>query len=214
MDEKTALEIYKNKEFLARGNRGFVYVSEYKKKKYLIKEKNPSSTALRTIENESEFNRKLNVIGIGPKFIYMNDSGKFLIRDYVKGVNIYEWIKDNSEKKDFKKNIIKIFLSIFEQAYKLDKAGINKMEMTHPHKDILITKNNEPIIIDFERCRISQKTKNVTQFSQFLVSGKMPVELNKLGIKFDKEKILKAAREYKMEPADNTLKMIKQLISL
>jgi len=86
--------------------------------------------------------------------------------------------------------------------------------MTHPHKDILITKNNEPIIIDFERCRISQKTKNVTQFCQFLASGKMPVELNKLGIKFDKEKIFKAAREYKMEPTNNAFKRIKQLISL
>lgn len=212
MNGNTAQQIYENKEFLARGKRGFVYVSEYKKKKYLIKEKNPSSTALRTIENETEFNQKLNILGVGPRFIFMDASGKFLIREFIEGVNIYEWMKNNSEKNDFKKNIIKIFSLIFEQARKMDEAGINKMEMTHPHKDILITKNNEPVIIDFERCRMSEKPKNVTQFCQFLASGKMHAELKKLGIKFDKFKMLKAAGEYKKELSEEKFKKIKNTL--
>lgn len=201
--KETADEIYQNKVFLARGKRGFVYFSEYKGKKYIIKEKNPDSTAERTIENESEFNIKLNEIGVGPKFYYQDPKNMFLIREFIEGINIYEWTKKQLENKTELKliqdKLKKILLDILAQAYEMDKARINKQEMTRPHKDILITNDNEPVIIDFERCRISEKAKNVTQFCQFLANGKFNFELKDLGMEVDSKKLLELASKYKNE---------------
>jgi len=50
---------------------------------------------------------------------------------------------------------------------------VNKFEMHHPTKHILI-KAGKPsrktvVMIDFERCRWTEKPKNVTQFVQFLL---------------------------------------------
>ena len=95
MKKETAKQIYEKKEYLTKGKRGYIYIAEYKNKKYVIKEKNPESTAKGTIENESHFNKELNKINVGPKFYYKNPNNKYLIREYIEGTHIFEWIKEN-----------------------------------------------------------------------------------------------------------------------
>jgi len=124
----------------------------------------------------------LNKYDIGPKFIsYKNGKLKYY---YVYGIPIKE--KFNR----------KIGLEVLKQCYKIDKLGIDKFEMHHPLKHILIGK--KIVMIDFERCKFSEKPKNVTQFCQFLsqkLNKKIPVVLLK---------------EYKK---DYSLKNLKKLIN-
>ncbi|MCF7866638.1 hypothetical protein K9L67_04430 [Candidatus Woesearchaeota archaeon] len=218
MNDKTANKIYENKQYLTKGKRGLIYVSEYKNKKYIIKEKNPESSAQGTIENEAYYNQILNKIKIGPKFYYKEINNKFLIREYIEGQDIYSWITEQKQKskiEQLRKKLKKIILDVLEQTNKLDKEKINKLELTHPHKDILITAKNKPIIIDFERCKKAEKVKNVTQFCQFLANGKFWFELKNLGIKIDSEKLLKLASEYKQQNYSQKLfKEIKKEIVL
>ena len=78
----------------------------------------------------------------------------------------------------------------------LDDLGINKEEMHHPVKHILIGKK-DIVMIDFERCSFSEKVKNVTQFIQFITSTNLSKILNEKGIFFDKEKLRDVAKNYK-----------------
>ena len=173
-------------KFLAKGKRGLVYTALYKGKKVAIKEKNPKSKAIARIDNEARFMKLLNKHGIGPQFVkFENDS---LMYVFVDGIRILDYIAENS-----KVNIVSVLRKVFRQMYKMDNLGINKEEMHHPVKHVLVEKG-KPILIDFERCNYTEKLHNVTQFSQFIMS--MKDTLKEKGIQINKKEIIKQAKTY------------------
>lgn len=177
-----------NIKYFAMGRRGFVYKGEYKRKKVIIKIPNPESFAASTIAFEEKWLKKMNELHIGPHLMFATTD--FLVMDYIEGDAILEYLEKNT-----KKNIIKVLKDILNQMLLLDKKGIVKQEMTHPHKHIIV-RNHKPILIDFERCRYTEKPKNVNQFLQFLTSYKVAELLGKKGIILNKEKIDAIGKEY------------------
>ena len=88
-----------------------------------------------------------------------------LIYRFTEGDFIIDYLKNNK-----KKNVRNIFRKVFNAMFVMDQLKINKEEMSHPIKHIIIDKNDQPVLIDFERCRYTLKPSNVTQFSDFLIS--------------------------------------------
>jgi predicted Ser/Thr protein kinase len=214
MNEKEAIKIWKNKIPFSHGKRGVV--SKSVDGKYLIKEKKPSSEASGTVMLEYEYNLKLNKYEIGPRMIYYNKENDFLIREFIDGETIFEHIdelKKNKIKKESDKKLKDMIVNILDQCRRMDIARINKFEMTNPHKDLIIEKKTEkPFIIDFERCRYSDKPKNTTQFCQFLMKGRMEAELNAFGIQLNREKIILLAEIYKSNQTEENYKKIRDEI--
>ena len=180
----------KNKEFLAKGKRVIVYTASYGGGKVVIKEKNPKSTAINRIYNEANFLKKLNKVGIGPKFIAFFDD--ILVMEFVEGMLIEQFVKENNKGK-----IVKVLKNVLQQMYKLDKLGINKEEMNRPCKHIIIGK--KVVLIDWERSNNTISPKNVTQFCQFLTSSKFGSLIFEKGIVIDKKYTQKVAKEYKQK---------------
>jgi len=60
---------------------------------------------------------------------------------------------------------MKMFINIVYNLFIMDKLKINKEEMSHPQKHIIIDKNNNLTLIDFERAHYTIKPSNVTQFT-------------------------------------------------
>jgi len=204
--------LWKNKKFLAKGKRGFIYFSELRGEKFAIKTTNESSDALGTILKEAQNNKTLNKIGVGPKFYYYDEKRDFVIREFIEGERIFDWIELNKLGVGFRQNFWKIIDSILIQCRKMDGLGFNKYEMTNPHKDILITKDLRVFIIDFERCRFTNRPKNITQFCQFLVKGTMQQVLSKFDIYLDRESLLLLAENYKQEMNEENFVKLKEKI--
>ena len=163
-----------------KGKRGLIYKEKVNGKDVIIKVPHPDSRT-ETVNNEIRFLKLVNKKGIGPKFI--KSCNNKLWMEYVEGELILDFLKN-------KKLITTTIKSILNQMYVLDKLGVNKFEMTHPHKHIIVRKN-KPVLIDFERCRFTEKPKNVTQFCQFITSGKVMRLLKEKGIVLDKKKIMR-----------------------
>ena len=178
-----------NLKYLAKGHRGLLFTGFYKNKKIAIKTKNPKSKAVGRIENEVKWLKKLNKYEIGPKLIFTGDN--YFIYEYIDGDFIVDYVK-KSNKKFIKKTI----RNIFNQMFTLDKLKIDKEEMHHPVKHIIV-KRKESCLIDFERTHYSQKPKNVTQFCQFLMSGYMNSILSRKKIGINRNKLIKLAKIYK-----------------
>jgi len=219
ISKEKAIELWNKKTFVAKGKRGLISFSEDKNKKYCIKEKNLKSDATNRIFLEYENNKKLNEINVGPQIYYYDEENDFLIRDFVEGENIFEYIKKNKSEKNINEKIKIIILNILDQCRRMDKIKMNKLEMTNPHKDIIIEEkleNNKqiinPVIIDFERCRFAARPKNVTQFCQFITKGNMKEELTQLKIFFDKDKIMALAEIYKNDESDEKFNKLKKEI--
>ena len=160
---------------LIKGNRGIVEIKD----KIVIKRKNPKSTAIGRIEIEATFLKRLNKYNIGPKFIsFKNDE---LTMERIKGIGFENYIKTNDWKP--------IVTELFSQMYQMDKLKINKMEMHHPIKHIIV-RENKPVLIDFERCKVTQNPKNVSQFVEYL---------RKLRLINYTDEMKKLVQEYKKE---------------
>ncbi len=179
----------KNKVFLAKGKRSVVYSAMLGRKKVVVKEKSSDSSAIGRMENEAVWLKKLNPLGIGPKFC---SSGKdFVIMAYVPGIRILEWIPEHS-----RQEIRAVMLDILKQCRKLDELSANKEEMHNPYKHILV-RSKKATMIDFERCRFVVEPQNVSQFCQFLMSANVNRMLQNKGITLDKENLISILKHYK-----------------
>lgn len=208
----------KNIKYFSKGKRGILFtgdleinnkkinliklIKKNKKIKIVIKTKRPESKAVGRIQNEIKFLKILNKKNIGPKLLFF--SKDYLIYEFIEGNFIIDYFKNNK-----KNNILKIIKNIFNQLYIMDKLKINKEEMSHPPKHIIINKKNKPILIDFERSHKTKKPSNVTQFCSFLISGYVFNILKNKNIKVNKNKIIKLAKKYKKQINKNNLNKIK-----
>ena len=191
----------KNVKYLAKGHRGLLFTANYKNKKIAIKTKNPQSKAYGRIENEAKWLTKLNKYKIGPKLLFTYDN--YFMYKYVEGDFIIDYIKKSN-----KSNIKKMIKKIFNQMLVLDKLKIDKEEMHHPLKHIIISRN-KPYLIDFERAHHAQNPKNTTQFCQFLISGYLTKILSDKKIKINKNEIIRLAKVYKKrQDSKNLMRLI------
>jgi len=189
----------KNIKKFARGHRGLLYKASLKKKKIVIKTKNPKSKAKARIANEIKWIKILNKHNIGPKLLF---SGReYFVYEFIEGDFILDFIEKNN-----KECVIKTIKNVFNQLYVMDSLKVDKEEMHHPLKHIIIDKKS--VLIDFERCRKTQKPKNITQFCQFLMSKGTEALLKQKGIKLNKDKIINLAKTYKKEQTKSNLNKI------
>lgn len=181
----------RNITFLAKGHRGIVYSGLYKGKKIAIKiDLSPSHVS--RVDMESRWLKILNKKNIGPKLLH--SAKDFLIMEYIDGERLFDYVQRSN-----KNQIRHIIQDVFEQCYVMDMLQINKEEMHHPVKHIMITTEGARLI-DFERCRKALEPKNVTQFCQFLTSGSFAYGLENKGLIINK-RILKFAQKYKHDPS-------------
>lgn len=180
-----------NVEYLTKGKRGMIYTGLYQGKKVAIKCKLPESKAIGRIENEVKWIAELNKQGIGPILLY--SCSDYLIYKFVEGEFIVDYIRQCSAK-----DAIRIIREVFDQCFRMDKIGVNKEEMHHPVKHIIISPDGKKVVmLDFERVRYTHKPKNVTQFCQFVFMSELNDILKEKGIKLKKENIRQLCAEYK-----------------
>lgn len=183
-------------ESFAKGKRGVIFLTTYRGKAAVIKKHNPDAS-IDTIRNEAVMLEVLNKHGIGPKFFTFK-SGE-LTREFIEGEPFLEYL----EKQD-KKEVVRVLEEIFYQCRKIDLLGINKFELTRPYKHILITTQANSfrgcgavVQIDFERCKYTEKPKNVTQFLQCVVRGRIQALCKEKNIPINTDKLLDLGKDYK-----------------
>ncbi|MBI2647125.1 hypothetical protein HYW99_01495, partial [Candidatus Woesearchaeota archaeon] len=187
-----------------KGHRGLLFTGYYKNKKITIKIKNPKSNAIGNVENEAKWLKKLNKYNIGPKTLITNKD--YFAYNYINGDFILDYIK-----KTDKSRIKKMIKQVFRQLYSLDKLKIDKEEMHHPYKHVIISKG-KPYLIDFERMHYSQKPKNVTQFCQFLISEQVSEIFKNKRMYITKNNLINLAKVYKKNQNKSNLEKIFKII--
>ncbi len=190
-------------KMILKGHRGIVEIKKINNR--LIAVKKPL-TKFYDGKEEAKFLKLLNKYNIGPKLISYDEKLNELTMEFIEGKRIQDYFETSS-----KKEIIKQIELILIQLNKMDQLGINKLELTNPYKHIIITKKG-PIMIDFERCHYTENPKNMTQFIQYLCSGRITYIFEKKKILVDKDKLREIAKNYKKNQNKKYLKeIIKEL---
>ena len=176
---------------LAKGHRGLIFTGMLKKKKITIKIQRSDIGAENTVDNEVKQLAVLNKHGIGPKLMF---SGKdFFAYEYVPGDFILDYIAKQGVRRS---DVIAVLKNVFEQMFTMDHLGLNKEEMHHPVKHIIVTPKGKVVLLDFERCKKRDKTHNVTQFGQFIISGRIIPHLQRHNIRINMLEMLNRSRKY------------------
>jgi release factor glutamine methyltransferase len=191
-----------NIHYFDHGKRGIIYIATQDKSKLIkthlettknivkvaIKVTRPDSHAYGNLENEAKWLKILNKQGIGPKLLFSGDG--YITYRFVEGEFILTWLQQQS-----KTEIVKLLQKLLQQCLTLDIIGVNKEEMHHPIKHIVVDSLNHPTLLDFERCSETDNPKNVTQFIEFIC--RMKDDLAKKGITVDLTQLRDLAAEYK-----------------
>lgn len=181
---------------IGKGWRGVVYSGYLNGEKLAFKV--PSDPIhIPAIQKEGHILEEVNKKGIGGQLVLKGND--FIAYRFIEGKHFKDVI--NQE------NAREIFFQILNQARELDKLGISKDEMHRPHKNVLIDKDLNVYLIDFERAKKTKNLQNVTQFVQYLISGGS----NYYPIK-DKKKLIELAKEYKNNMTEENFKKIKDFL--
>lgn len=172
--------------------------------KVAIKVKHEASKAQGSVDREAQWLEKVNLEGIGP--VLVAQTVNYILYRYVEGTFFEQWVLGRN-----KKEICKVIGLILDQCFVLDQMGINKEEMHHPVKHILIAALGKPVLIDFERCYETSKPHNVTQFIDYITKRKGLFEGR--GLRVDVDMLRKIGCEYKRERDESSLKQIKTLLA-
>jgi release factor glutamine methyltransferase len=183
----------KSLQLFAKGKRGLVYSADYKGKQIVIKmlrnDTKAESAIKREIKNLKLFQKKK--LDFVPKLLFHGKN--YFAYDYIDGMRIDEFLPLAK-----KSDILKIILDVMEYMYRLDKLGYTKEEMHNPYKHILIEpKTKKSYLIDFERSKKSEKPKNVTQFSQYLISSNFHKLVKNKDLFFEPDVLVPLCRKYK-----------------
>jgi HemK-related putative methylase len=173
---------------LTKGHRGLIYTGKLNSKKVAIKVQRKDIAAKGTVNREARMISLLNKYNIGPKILKKGDN--YFVYSFVEGVFIPKFIEEAG-----KNEIIDVLKKVFKQMYTMDKLGIDKEEMHHPYKHVVVGK--AVVLLDFERANFTKKPKNTTQFCQYVTSKKITVMLAKKNIRVNVQKIRDLAKGYK-----------------
>jgi len=156
----------------------------------IIKARKEDSSAMNRMENEANWLKRLNGFGIGPELLFHGEG--YLVYKFIDGVRILDFLSGCSGPL-----ALSVVCSVLDQMLVLDMIGVNKEEMHHPVKHILVEKDGTARLIDFERCRYTQSPKNMSQFCQFITRSRMMDALSSCGVSVDWESMLSEIKTYK-----------------
>jgi len=185
-------------KLIGKGWRGKVYRGIYQGKDLAFKVASDLQF-VPNIKKEGKILKIVNKEGIGGKLFLTGED--FIAYSFIEGKPLNEVIDEKNGKI--------LITKLLKQARKLDKLGINKEEFHRPYKNVLVDKDLNVYLIDFERSKKGKNIQNVNQLLQFILS-----EGYRYLPSFDKSRLIELAKEYKKNKTEKNFKKILSLLGL
>lgn len=182
-----------NLPVLGKGCVGIVTMARVKGEKVALKIRRVDADRSK-MQREAALLKKANAVNVGPKLLAV--SKNFLVMQFVDGSLLPKWLEQSRGNAQVKTALH----GILEQCWRLDEAGLDHGELSHAPKHVIINKEAEPFIVDFETASMNRRPSNVTSICQFLFIGSETARkvVEKLGA-IDKKAIVAALRRYKTD---------------
>jgi putative serine/threonine protein kinase len=149
---------------LGKGYVGVVVAAYVCGEKFALKMQRVDSER-ESLEREAELLVLANSVNVGPKFVAVGK--RFLLMQLVDGDFLEDWLETNKDKDVVRKALA----SILEQCWRMDKISLDHGELSKAPKHLIMDKDGEPFIVDFETASTQRHASNVTSVCQFLFQG-------------------------------------------
>jgi len=149
------------------------------------------------LQHEAEMLAKANSVNVGPQFI--SASTNFLLMQFIDGDLLPSWLMAHKDAE--REHVRSVLREVLEQCWRLDSVGLDHGELSKAPKHVIVSKEQEPFLVDFETASVNRKPANVTAMCQYLFAGNGAVAYmvaEALGGKSLKE-LVEALRLYKCD---------------
>ena len=117
------------------------------------------------LEHEAHMLARANSVQVGPKLIGV--SRNFLLMQLVDGFLLPSWLDSHKDTGQVRG----VLGDVLEQCWRLDSIGLDQGELSKAPKHIIISKQQEPFIVDFETASVDRKPANVTSVCHFFFAS-------------------------------------------
>jgi len=164
---------------------------------------------VKTLIIEGENQRLANSVGVGAKVYCFSED--FIVMDIVEGRHIDEFVRLASGAE-----LKRVVIDLLRQCRRLDVLGLDHGELSRAHRHVIVKSCLEPVIMDFGSSSRSRRPANVSSLFSYLFLSKTDLSAlvrEKLGALFDEEEAIKALREYKRNPSENSFKNVLSFVT-
>jgi len=188
--EKTAFNV----PVLGKGCVGIVVRALLDKKRVALKIRRVDADRM-GMQHEAEMLKTANKVDVGPHLIDVSEN--FLLMEFFEGILLPKWI-ERLKGKGTRNRIRQVLRDVLEQCWRLDEIGLDHGELSRAPKHIIIGRDNEAVIVDFETASLQRRVSNVTSMCQYLFIGSQTAKtiLRKLG-KINQETLRTSLKTYK-----------------
>ena len=206
--------------FLARGQRGVVFVASYAggaSRDVAVKlartKKRPRDGAApdesRAAEREAAWLKRCNGFGVGPALLAVEGSAvamAFAEGDTIGGALEKATAGDRGA-------LATALADLLGQCRALDERGIDKKEMGRCARHVVV-RDGRCVLLDFERCAESAKPQNVTGVAQYLSQSWASAQLARAGIAVDVAGVRAASKAYKDARSEEAFLALERALGL
>jgi putative serine/threonine protein kinase len=145
--------------------------------------------------HEAELLKTANSLTVGPECL--GGTTDVLAMELVEGLSLPLWL-DSLAGKGRRARVRRVVKPLLEQCLKMDAHGLDHGELSRAHKNVIVSNDDIPRILDFESASLMRRPSNFTSLTQYLfLGGSIAKRVSKILGPVDKEELLKCLRSYK-----------------
>ncbi len=196
---------------LGKGVAGMVVAGLTSKERIALKIRRVDSRRDR-MQHEALMMRAANALNVGPR--YVGSTADVLAMELVEGLNLPSWL-GTLKGRGRRARLRRAIGDLLEQCFRLDEAGLDHGELSRAHKNIIVRRNGQPCIVDFESASKDRRTNNLTALSQyFFLGGGFSRKVSRILGPTDPEKVKSVLRSYKSERSPGAFRSALEMLKL
>jgi putative serine/threonine protein kinase len=145
--------------------------------------------------HEAELLKIANCVDVGPK--HLGGTADVLAMELVEGSSLPVWLK-SLKGRGRRARVRSVVRPLLEQCVRMDAYGLDHGELSRAHKNVIVSNNDVPRILDFESASLMRRASNFTSLTQYLfLGGSIAKKMVRILGPVDRDELLKCLRAYK-----------------
>lgn len=166
----------------------------------------------RSMIHEAEMMRAANKAGIGPEFL--GSSEDVLEMQFLDGQRLPLWLS-SLKGRGRKARVKSTVKALLQQCAKLDAYGLDHGELSRAHKNVLVSVEDHPWILDYESASLMRRANNFTSLAQYiLLSGRFSRKVTRILGPVNRDELMKYLRLYKAGRTNDAFESMLKLLQI
>ncbi len=164
------------------------------------------------MQHEASMLQAANTLDVGPR--YYGSTADVLAMELVEGLSLPRWLA-TLKGRGCRSTLRGTIGNLLEQCFRLDEAGLDHGELSRAHKNIIVGRNGQPCILDFESASKDRRTNNLTALTQyFFLGGGFSRKVSRILGPTDPEELKGVLRSYKSERSPEAFRSTMELLKI